>query len=136
MKFYLKDIKEININNFKDDRGLISIISLNVLPDMKFKRVFFINCNNLITRGNHAHKKCYQLMFSLIGEIKLIFDDGFKKKEIVLKPNKNGFLVPPTIWSLQQFPKTNSILGVICDRDFEEKDYIRDYKEFKKIYKL
>ena len=29
----------------------------------------------------------------------------------------------------------NQILGVFCDKDFDEKEYIRNYKDFKKIKK-
>ena len=136
MKFYLKNIKKIKIKNFQNQKGLISVISKNEIPKINFKRIFFVSCNKSTTRGNHAHKKCYQFMFSLMGKIKLIFDDGLKKKEIIIEPKKNGFLVPPTIWSSQKYLNKNSMLGVICDRNFEAKDYIRNYKEFKKIYNL
>lgn len=136
MKFYLKNIKKIRIKNFQNRSALISVISKNEIPKINFKRIFFVSCNESTTRGNHAHKKCYQFMFSLIGKIKLTFNDGLKKKEIIIKPQKYGFLVPPTIWSSQQYLDKNSILGVICDRNFEEKDYIRNYKKFEKIYKL
>ena len=136
MKFFLKDIKKYKIKNIKNKDSLISIIDNDEIPQINFKRVFFINCNQSNIRGNHAHKKCYQFIFSLIGEIILVCDDGFKKKEIILEPMKNGFLVPPTIWAMQKYPKKNSMLGVICDKSFDEKDYIRDYNTFKKIYKL
>ena len=136
MKFYLKDIKKIKIRYFKDKNGFISVISLNEHLNVKLNRIFFVNCDHSTVRGNHAHKKCYQLMFSLMGKIKLIVDDGLKKKEIFLEVSKNAFLIPPTVWASQQYPNTKAILGVICDRDFEEEDYIRNYKDFKKLYKL
>ena len=81
MKFYLKNIKKIRIKNFQNRSALISVISKNEIPKINFKRIFFVSCNESTTRGNHAHKKCYQFMFSLIGKIKLTFNDGLKKKK-------------------------------------------------------
>jgi len=136
MKFYIKNIKEYNIKNIHDKNGIISVISESEFPHINFKRIFFITSNKTGVRGNHAHKKCYQFMFSLMGKIKLVCDDGFEKKEIMLEPKKNGILLPPTIWAIQKYLGKNNLLAVICNRNFEEKDYIRDFEEFKKIYKL
>ena len=40
--------------------------------------------------------------------------------------------IPPLIWATQIYSE-NSILGVFTDTIYNEKDYIRDYKEYKKI---
>ena len=136
MKFYLKDIKKYKIKKIQNKNGVISILDKNEIAQFNFKRIFFVSCNDKTTRGNHAHKKCYQFIFSIIGKITLVCNDGLKNKEITLEPMKNGYLVPPTIWAKQIYPKKNSMLGVICDKSFDENDYIRDYKTFKKIYKL
>lgn len=136
MKFTLKHIKKIKIKNIEDENGIISVISKDEVSQINFKRFFFVTSGKSKIRGNHAHKKCYQFMFSLIGKIKLICTDGFKEKKITLEPKKDGYLIPPTIWAKQKYLNRNNILGVICDRNFEEKDYIRNYKDFKKIYKL
>ena len=136
MKFYIRNIKKFNIKNIHDKKGIISVISESEISHINFKRIFFVSSNKASVRGNHAHKKCYQFMFSLMGKIKLICTDGFKEKKITLEPKKHGYLIPPTIWAKQEYLNRNNILGVICDRNFEEKDYIRNYKDFKKIYKL
>lgn len=136
MKFYIKNIKKIKLTNINNKKSIITVISKNEIPQINFKRIFFVCNNQNETRGNHAHRKCYQFMFSLLGKIKLICDDGFNKKELTLEPRKNGFLIPPTIWANQQYLTKNSILAVICDRNFEEKDYVRSYEVFKKTYKI
>ena len=136
MKFFLKDIKKYKIKNIYDKKSIITVFSKKEVSQFKFKRIFFVRNGKTGVRGNHAHKKCYQFMFSLKGKIKLVCDDGLKKKKIKLEPDKNGIMVPPTIWTKQEYLTKNSILGVICDRNYEEEDYIRNYIEFKKIYKL
>jgi dTDP-4-dehydrorhamnose 3,5-epimerase-like enzyme len=136
MKFHIKDIKKFKIKNIQNKKSLISVISKKDIPVKNFERIFFVSSNKNKIRGNHAHKKCNQFMFALVGKIKLICDDGLKKKQFILNSKKNGILVPPTIWAKQKYLIKNSVLGVICDRNFEEQDYIRNYKKFKKIYKL
>lgn len=136
MKYYIKDIKKFKIQNIQDKKSIISVISKKEIPIKNFERIFFVRSNKNKIRGNHAHKKCSQFMFALVGKIKLICDDGLKKKQFILNSNINGILVPPTIWAKQRYLAKNSVLGVICDRNFEEKDYLRNYKEFRKIYKI
>jgi dTDP-4-dehydrorhamnose 3,5-epimerase-like enzyme len=136
MKFYIKNIKQFKLKNIDNKKSIITVISKDKIPQINFKRIFFVFNNQNEIRGNHAHRKCYQFMFSLMGKIKLVCDDGFEKKKIMLEPKKNGVLVPPTIWARQEYLGKNNLLGVICNENFEEKDYIRDFEEFKKIYKL
>jgi hypothetical protein len=42
-----------------------------------------------------------------------------------------GLLVPPGIWAEEIYEKPHSVLAVLCDRPYEEGDYIRDFEEFK-----
>ncbi|EMJ92094.1 WxcM-like domain protein [Leptospira alstonii serovar Sichuan str. 79601] len=41
-----------------------------------------------------------------------------------------GLLIPPGIWSTQQYLDLGSVLLVLCDRGYEDEDYIRNYDEF------
>ena len=36
------------------------------------------------------------------------------------------------VWCTQNYKMNNSILMVICNQKFSEKDYIRNYKDFTK----
>ena len=136
MKYYIKDIKKIKIHNIQNKNGIISVLEKIDIPQIKFNRIFFVKNTKKTIRGNHAHKKCYQLIFSLFGKIVLICDDGLKRKKITLKPVEDSYLIPPTIWTKQEYNQKNSILGVICNEIYDEKDYIRNYEKFKKYYKL
>jgi hypothetical protein len=42
-----------------------------------------------------------------------------------------GLLVPPGIWAKEEFLTDGAVLMVVCDRGYEEDDYIRDYEKFK-----
>ena len=52
-----------------------------------------------------------------------------KKKRINIKQGKKLEIIKPMTW-VKVFLKKNDICGVLCDRYYEERDYIRDYKKF------
>ena len=97
---------------------------------IKFKRIFFLVANKKVQRGNHAHKKCIQAFFSIKGSfyVNCIYSNG-RKKKILIKPGKNLEIIKPLTWVQVNLNK-NDICGVLCNRHYEEKDYIRDYKDF------
>ena len=100
---------------------------------IKFKRIFFLIANKNIIRGDHAHKKCIRAFFSVKGSfyIQCIYSNG-KKEKIIIKPGAKLKIIKPLTW-VKVYLKKNNICGVLCDRHYEEKDYIRDYKKFNEI---
>lgn len=131
MKNKIKDIKSIQLKYFPEERGELSVIEKNDIP-FEFKRVFTIRANKGDLRGNHAHKECKQFMMCLNGEVEILCKDG--DKEVIFnlnKPNK-GIMIPNDIWSKQKYLIKDTVLMVLCDLDYDENDYIRDYPEFLK----
>jgi hypothetical protein len=112
--------------------GLSSYLLVMDKLDRKFKikRIFFLNAERKILRGDHAHKKCTQAFFSVRGNfyIECIYQNGNKKK-INIKPGKKLEIIKPLTW-VKVYLKKDNICGVLCDRYYEERDYIRDYKKF------
>jgi hypothetical protein len=100
---------------------------------IKFKRIFFLVANKNIIRGDHAHKKCIQAFFSVKGSfyIQCVYSNG-RKEKITIKPGEKLKIIKPLTW-VKVYLKKNNICGVLCDRHYEEKDYIRDYKKFNEI---
>lgn len=92
-------------------------------------RIFVINAIKKSIRGSHAHKECTQLLVVLNGKCKIICDDGFEKKEIILDHACKGLLIPPTIWAEQEY-QPGTTLMVLTDKPYDEQDYIRDYESF------
>ena len=128
------DLKSFNFPNIVEEkeRGYIRVFESTQFP-FKIKRVFsVVNTLSGEKRGEHAHKKCNQLLCCVSGKIKLICDDGNKKFEKLLSQGGDAILVPQGIWAEQTYLKTNSVLIVFCDQFYDESDYIRDYKTFLK----
>ena len=74
-------------------------------------------------------------MVCLSGSCQLEFDNFKTKKSIKLDNNKVGVKVSSGIWGVQKYLEKNTLLLVLSDAAFNEKDYLRDYKDFKKFIK-
>lgn len=99
----------------------------------KFNRIFFLSAKRNVIRGNHAHKKCSQIFFSLRGTFFIDTENlNGVKKSFKIIPGKTLKLIKPLNWVKVNLKK-NQICGVLCNRVFEKQDYIKDYNKFKKI---
>jgi hypothetical protein len=109
-----------------------SILILDRLDKkIKFKRIFFLIAKKNAVRGDHAHKKCIQAFFSIKGtfHIECIYQNE-KRKKIIIRPGKKLEVIESLTW-VKVHLKKNNICGILCDRYYEEKDYLRDFKKFK-----
>ena len=114
----------------KEEQGILRIFESNSLP-FPVKRVFtIVNAFRGSQRGQHAHKKCNQLLCCVSGAVKLICDDGNKQIELMLKPDSEAILIPNGIWAEQNYLKDNSVIIVFCDQSYDKQDYIRDYDQY------
>lgn len=123
------DLKLISFPNH-DANGSNLVVFEDKTITFNMKRIFTVRAEKGINRGNHAHFQCTQLLVCLQGAIEVLCDDGKSKKIIQLAEDTKGLLIPPLIWATQKYLKTPTILMVICDRPYEEEDYIRDYNQF------
>ena len=127
----MKSPKIINFKNFTRPSGKLLPITFNNKFPIKVKRIFFIYGKKNHIRGDHAHKKCSQVFFPIIGKIKISMK--YKKTEKSINLSHKGskaLLVPPRIWSRVEFLKNNSVALVLTDYEYDFKDYIETYKEF------
>lgn len=129
-KFY----KIISFKYKEDKRGiLLALQEDKKVSDLsiKLRRIFILtNLNQKLSRGNHAVKKTTQIVLALRGQCDVELDNGFSKKKIRLNKFHQGLIIYPMVWrTLKNFSKDALIL-VICDRKFNENDYIRDYESF------
>lgn len=93
------------------------------------RRVFVVHSFESTERGRHAHKLCGQVMVCLTGRCTIMLDDGESRKTVELARPRDTLYVPPSIWVTQSY-EPGSILMVMCDQDYDESDYIRNYDAF------
>lgn len=133
------NIQTVKFPLFNEHNGRLTVFeqgSTNQKVNFPMARAFSVVANAGSTRGNHAHVRCTQLLICLSGKILLEMSDAEEKQEFLLTPNGQGMLVSPGIWVTQQYQENESVLLVLCDREYEENDYIRDHDEFLSTLKM
>ena len=129
-------MNKLKFKSFKKKSGVLVPFSFKKDFPIKAKRIFLINGKKNFIRGNHAHKKCSQFLFPILGKIKIECISRKKKKKIILDyGKKEGYLVKPKVWLKIKFLTKNSILMVVCDKEYEFDDYIEKFEDFLKIIK-
>ena len=130
-------IKKIKIRSFNNLTGKLIPFTFNNKFPIKAKRIFYIFGKKNKIRGEHAHRKCSQFLFPLLGNFEIsILSKNQNKKFTIYSKKKFGFLIKPKTWLKIKFLSKSSVLMVVCDKSYDFKDYIEDLKEFKKIVGL
>jgi hypothetical protein len=62
--------------------------------------------------------------------VNVVCEDGSEQRTFTLDRRNLALLVPPGIWNTVNFRDDASVVAVLCDRPYEDHDYIRDYAEF------
>jgi dTDP-4-dehydrorhamnose 3,5-epimerase-like enzyme len=123
--------KVFNFKKFTKQSGKLLPITFNNKFPIKVKRIFFIYGKKNYIRGDHAHKKCSQVFFPIVGKIKINMKYNKTEKSINLShEDSKALLVPPIVWNRLEFLKNNSVVLVLTDYQYDFKDYIETYKEF------
>lgn len=118
------------INDFNGSLTVVNETSPNLFP---IKRIFFIyNVPINITRGKHCHKNTKQYLICLSGSCKVSLDDGKNYKETYeLNSPSKGIFQNNLIWGELFDFRENTVLLVLASEHYDEKDYIKNYEEFK-----
>jgi dTDP-4-dehydrorhamnose 3,5-epimerase-like enzyme len=120
---------------FNSNFGNLAVIDKNITR-FPIKRVYFIyDVKSNLIRGHHAHIATNQVLICLKGKIQINLDDGTKLKSEVLSSPSTYILVKKMFWHTMEWLEEDSILLVLADKDYNEKDYIRSYENFSNIIK-
>ena len=128
------DCSVIELPTIKNRAGNISIIEQEKNIPFKAQRIFYLyDIPAGEERGAHAHIECHQFLIAASGSFDVMLDDGINKKIINLNRPYYGLHIPPGIWAHELNFSSGAICLVIASHKYDEKDYIRDYNEFKKL---
>jgi len=126
----MKLVKLIELPYLKENNGDLVVVEGEIIP-FSIKRVFNVRQQKGDIRGKHAHRHCSQLLICTNGAVEVKCDDSRTTEIYVLDKPNFGLFIPPGIWADQKYLENNTILTVLCDRSFEEADYLRNYDDFK-----
>ena len=78
-------------------------------------------------RGEHAHRRCAQLLICLRGSVVVLCDDGRDRQEFLLDDLTMGLHLPPMVWGTQYRYTQDAMLLVLASLPYDPADYIREY---------
>ena len=121
----------IDIPSIKDPRGNLAVLENSKLP-YKIKRVFYLfDVPSGSSRGGHSLKTTSQFLIPLSGSFELVLKDGINEKTVMLHNPTRGVLIPTMVWRELRNFSAGAVCLVLASEEFDEGDYIRDWKEFK-----
>lgn len=127
----IKDIIFLDVKTIYEAEGNLSVLENYTDFLFKIKRFYYIyNTPENVLRGNHAHKKTKQLFICLNGSCEITCDDGEMKKTFLLDNPNKALNVPEGIWSSEIYADKTTILLVLCNTNYKESDYIKNYDKF------
>ena len=126
----MKLVKLIELPYLKENNGDLVVVEGSIIP-FNMSRVFTVRASKGSVRGEHAHRHCSQLLICTNGAVEVKCDDTRTTEIYVLDKPNFGLFIPSGIWGHQKYIEDNTTLTVLCDRPYEEADYIRNYDDFK-----
>jgi hypothetical protein len=81
-------------------------------------------------RGEHAHKRCEQLLICVSGSVSVLCDDGERRQEFLLDSPEIGLHIGPMVWGTQYRYTSDAVLMVLASLPYDAADYIRTYDAF------
>lgn len=128
----INSCKIIELPKILDPRGNLSFLENgNQLP-FDIKRTYWVyNVPGGEIRPGHAFRTSHEFIIALSGSFDVVVKDGEKERTYNLNRSYYGLYVPNMIWrSIENF-STNSLALITSSKSYDEKDYMREFKEFK-----
>lgn len=133
----MKDqVKLIDLPKIEDPRGNLTFFEdINQIP-FKIERVFWTyDVPGGQKRGGHAYYKQNEFIIALSGsfDVVITFSNG-ETETYSLNRSYYGLYVPAQTWRHLENYSTNALSLHVSDSSFDKKDYIREFKEYERVY--
>lgn len=117
--------------NHQANGNLTAVSNSNQVP-FDIKRVYYLyDVPGGFSRGGHGHLELQQLIVALSGSFDIIVDDGQVKRTFHLSRPNMGLYMPSGLWRELDNFSSGSICFVLASIEYDEKDYFRNYDQFK-----
>ena len=111
------------------------MLELNELP-FQPKRIYWItNFDPRTSRGHHAHRTLKQAFIVLKGSVEFTLYNGKEFSIATLNEGEELLVIPSACWRTFRSDESSSVLLVLCDQPFNERDYIRNWEEYLEWHK-
>ncbi|KUG10411.1 hypothetical protein BEI02_16945 [Elizabethkingia sp. HvH-WGS333] len=124
----------INLPKILDKRGNLSFFEYpNQLPFNIARTYWIYDVPGGEIRGSHAFKEQQEFIIALSGSFDVVLHDGISEQKFSLNRSYCGLYIPKMYWRKLENFSTNSLALIVSDKLYNEKDYIRDFEQFKKL---
>lgn len=124
----------VQLPTISDERGCLAFGEAERHIPFPIKRIFWtydIQGDNM--RGDHAHRTCEMVLFSIGGSFDIEIDDGEHRVVLHMDDPSIGVFIPPLVWCrLMNFAKCAACIS-LASEEYRSDDYIHDYEEFKRL---
>jgi oxalate decarboxylase/phosphoglucose isomerase-like protein (cupin superfamily) len=128
----MEEVKIIQLPKILDPRGNLSFFENSNQIPFDIKRTYWIyDVPGGESRGSHAFKESHEFIIALSGSFDIVLNDGEKEMKYSLNRSYYGLYVPNLLWRRIENFSTNSLALIVSSISYNEKDYIRDFDEFK-----
>ena len=107
--------------------GVLEFSSLDFVP----QRLYWLaKVQTGEVRGNHAHKQLKQLLILISGSATVEICRGQDSELFELCKEGSALKISPGLWrNIMNFSE-DAVIVVVCDRPYDEGDYLRDFEEY------
>ena len=115
-----------------------SLVPLESQKNIPFaiKRVFYIyGVGKDEQRGSHTQKTLQEVVVCLSGSCKIRLEDEKGEKTFELSRPDIGLYIGPMVWREMTDFSSGCILLALADQLYDEKDYIRNYEQYRQALK-
>jgi len=123
-------VKQIKLPRYSADNGDLVVVEGLCHVPFSIVRLFTVHAAAGAIRGQHAHRLCAQFLTCPSGSVEVVCFDGQRYANYLLDQPHIGLLIPPGVWSQQKYLNPDTVLSVLCDRHYDEGDYIREMHQF------
>ncbi len=123
----------IQLPKILDERGNLSFIEGDNHIPFKIERTYWIyDVPGGEVRGGHAYKTLQEFIVALSGSFDVVLNDGKNDMRFQLNRSYYGLYIPKMYWRHIENFSTNSLALILASAPYDEKEYIRDFNQFKR----
>lgn len=124
----------IQLPRFLDPRGNLSVIGeMKEIPFAISRTYWIYDVPGGESRGGHAYHSNEEFVVALSGSFDVEVDDGSGVKTFSLNRSYYGLFIPKLTWRRLTNFSTNSLALILASNPYDEEDYIRNRRVFKKL---
>ena len=126
------DCPIVDLSKVHSKVGNITIVENNDQLPFAVKRIYYLyDVPGGEDRGGHAHYELEQYIVAASGSFDVVLDDSKNKQKLSLNRPYLALHIVPGIWRELNNFSSGSVCLVLASHEYDEKDYIRNYEDYK-----